>query len=423
MWKFNNDVSNPIHWENGSESKDCIGFIFPDILGSVGSISQLIAAEVTLPSMGELEIQNGGFIEISNGKKCARVKEIVPKHWLDPKNWESSDNVAVPDVERVPCTYDDVSFPSAVAVYYPELPVSVNSIEIRGVKLSNTQWQNFLQSDYGIEQFQMLTDSRITVAQKTCALKSGCRCHLKEEIMELVCEHVPKNESPLCFHPIRPVGFCTDICGGIILADVGPAFSLEVFKQRLPKNEYVDIYASKIASRGGQKVQIVFVEKTTYTERSQKEASKFHATLMQDLERYKLKGALLEISGISLPQGTVGAAVLQIVFGTLIGILAIFFTLYIIYVGPLKDYDFRSRLPIVELLFGKRKFSKFENEGVSMAASMVSLEKSFDNPMYGAIEPSTSNEAFTLMEERSQGKKDDLDVIEDVHDTDEDCDA
>ncbi|KAB0805038.1 hypothetical protein PPYR_02008 [Photinus pyralis] len=424
-WKFNNDILNPTHWENAAGSLDCNGFFFPEILGSIGSVTRLVASEVTLPLMGELEIQNGGYIELFDTKQCVRVKEIVPKHWLDPENWESGDNVAVPDVERVPCEHDDVVFQNTVAVYYPEVPVSVNSIELNSVKLSQTQWQNFLQTDYGIEEFQMLVESSINIEPKVCAAKNGCNCHPSAEIEEWICDHVPKKPSPGCFQPIRPVGFCQDICGGIVTVEVAPTFSLETFRQRLPRGDRVDIHASKIAIKGRQKVQVVFAEKYTYTERSQKQAEEFHATLMKDLDKYKLKDAVLVSSGYSLPEESKGTTAVVIVFGTLIGTVAVFFGLYVLYVGPLRDYDLRSRLSITQQLLGQKTpfFRKFDNEGVSIAASMVSLDKSFDNPMYGATEPSTSDaiiEYVTAMEERSQGKGYVANVIADVHDIDKD---
>ncbi|KAF5285129.1 hypothetical protein FQA39_LY16818 [Lamprigera yunnana] len=381
VWLFNNNVLDPSNWENGTEATNCRGFLFPEVLGSVGSVTQLQTSAMVLPIMGELEIQNGGYIEFSDRDFCVRVKQIKPRHWLDPANWGASNNSATPDAERVPCVYDDVIFPNNdFAVLYPELSVSVNSIQIRGTQLSHRQWDNFLQSDYGIEQFQKQEfTSNIVIVPKTCGDKSGCACHDDVQTEFWVCDHVSIVE-PKCFKPIQPIGFCNKICGAAVYLNATDSFFLESFRFALPKSDEVDVHASKVLLKQIPTVQVVFREKE-YKEYSTRLAKEFYETLPKD-------GAKIELSGMALPEGSRTTTAFSIIFGTLVGAFVVFLCIYVLYLGPLRD----SRIPLGRFVFRDERqyfFHKFDDKDVSRATSMVSLEKSFDNPMYGSV-PSTS---------------------------------
>ncbi|KAF5286963.1 hypothetical protein FQR65_LT12422 [Abscondita terminalis] len=387
LWKYDNDVTSPKNWE--SSGGNCSGFVFPETLESIGSVKQMKTSEILLPINGELEIQNGGFIEFSSDRRCegVRVGEISSRRWLDPRNWEFSENAARPDAEKVPCVNDDVVFASEdVAVTYPEVAVTVNSVQIKGVWVSDEQWQNFLGSDYGVDQFHTRERSgKVAIAKKEC--EGGCVCHENlGELLEWVCDGLPPR-SEECFGGIRLVGFCGEVCGGVVYLDAGRGFSMDALKRRLPKE--VDAYASKVMVGTKSSVQVVFMEKDGYTELSAEVARDFYKSVREDFSGFRVVGAWVLTSGVRLPNGSPSATAFAIVLGTFAAVVSIFGCVYLMYVGPLRDYDVVSRI------LGERSqyfFNKFDNRDIS--TSMISLEKSFANPMYEAQEavPSTSSE-------------------------------
>ncbi|KAK4878674.1 hypothetical protein RN001_011180 [Aquatica leii] len=386
IWKYDNDVTNPKNWAD-SLAGTCDGYIFPDVLGSIGSINQMKAAEILLPITGELEIQ--GHIEFSSLGKCVHVKELASRRWLDPRNWQYPENAARPDAEKVPCVNDDVIFPSEdVGVLYPEVPVSVKSVQIKDFRLTDFQWQNFLVSDYGVDQFQdQNAQGRVRIESNGCG---DCTCHNRlEETLPWICNDLPKSPAP-CFEPLKPVGFCNEICGGVVYLNITPRFSLELLQQRLPKD--VDVFASKILLEQKPLVQVIFAEKSQYTEKSAKVARDFYKTVSSDLSSFRVKSVSVKTSGISLPLGSAPNTVVGIILGTLLSVALVFVCLYVIYMGPLQHHNFTAKIPLPRYLFNEQRqyiFNKLDNKEMSRATSMVSLEKSFDNPMYGS-EPSTS---------------------------------
>lgn len=131
------------------------------------------------------------------------------------------ENVAIPDMERVPCIYDNVVFPkeSSFWVQYPEISLSVNSFKIEGQKLTNDMLQYFLLSEAGSRQFKNLDYQQrtdvITVKNIQCTDKSGCLCHENEKfILDAVCSNLKHICNVThCLNPIKPVGHCCEVCG------------------------------------------------------------------------------------------------------------------------------------------------------------------------------------------------------------------
>lgn len=51
----------------------------------------------------------------------------------------------------------------------------------------------------------------------------------------------------------------------------------------------------------------------------------------------------LYASGAAIVVGETGAAVVGMVFGTLLAVAVVFAAIYVCYIGPLKDYNFQKR--------------------------------------------------------------------------------
>lgn len=185
----------------------------------------------------------------------------------------------------------------------------------------------------------------------------------------------------ILFNYIKIKTLNKNILGAYILFKPLNGFSLE--KIRLMLNVYkVDTFASKILNNTNEVIQIVFTEKQ-FTGASLNDARTFYEILKQQqiiqLEFYS--------SGEFYEDGIISKMFLSMVFGTLVGVFLLFLFLYVFYeTDTIKQgkfnyiwakYDTRDESG---LIFG---------ENVSLTGSVASLEKSFDNPMYGQASTST----------------------------------
>lgn len=226
-------------------------------------------------------------------------KKIKLEPWLKPSNWElltkKPTNIAIPHSERVPCLSDNVIFPneSSYWIQYPEIPISVNQLSIEGEDFSDNRLQDFLLSEPGNRQFQNLDYqnrlSVINVNNFECQDPSGCFCHDDDFINIAVCKNLQQIcNIPHCLTPVKPIGHCCEFCGKLytkicylfielsrililgatIIVDFEQhSFNLNKFREML--NHYkiisdyqnVDLYASKVSTKFGSRIQIVFVEK------------------------------------------------------------------------------------------------------------------------------------------------------------------
>lgn len=227
-------------------------------------------------------------------------KKINLEPWLKPSNWKlltnKHVNFAIPHSEQVPCVYDNVIFPneSTYWVQYPEISISVNQLSIEGEDFSDNRLQDFLLSEPGNRQFQNLYYqerlSIINVKNLECQDPSGCSCHEDNFVDTAVCKNLQQVCSiPHCLKPVKPIGHCCEFCGKLYKSNqlfyfylfiqnliLGAtilvhfeqhSFNLNKFREIL--NNYkiifgyqnVDLHASKVWTKFGNRIQIVFVEK------------------------------------------------------------------------------------------------------------------------------------------------------------------
>lgn len=151
-------------------------------------------------------------------------------------------------------------------------------------------------------------------------------------------------------------GFC-EFPGGMIQFAVGSGFDIEKFRKDVPQYDSVDFYVSKVIG-GKHEIKILFAE-VNFTGKSLDAAKSFYSALASGiciffiqthrcninfvgkyLQKYKIKNPRLYLSG---PPKIDEDSAVAIVFGSLLGVLMVFATIFLVYVGPLKNYSLSSR--------------------------------------------------------------------------------
>lgn len=129
------------------------------------------------------------------------MKPVKRKRLLDANNWyfDGQDNKAIPDIERIPCLYDDVIFDNVVDLELPNINFKVNSVKML----------NKLSSFYN--------EFYLNPTPNQCTKKSGCLCREDYQIFGALCDNMQKKEVN-CFGAISAIGFCSDICGNVNIA-------------------------------------------------------------------------------------------------------------------------------------------------------------------------------------------------------------
>lgn len=228
VWK--KDQSEP--WgESDADKNDCSkskaifqkeveGFLYMD-----AQDHQL--QEVILPVDGALVLPTQSKVHFSDTKQCdtdgngANLLGKSKRLWFSSTSWQTegeSENVAKPDVFKIPCECDTVEFPSeniyAVDLQYVD-EIVVNQILIND-RTDNIE--KFLETPLGQKMF--LNSEAVQFSKGFCHPQKYCGCHNPDRFKkytDILCEDESKYcKEPHCFNPIKPEGHCCPICGAIM---------------------------------------------------------------------------------------------------------------------------------------------------------------------------------------------------------------
>ncbi|KAK9876229.1 hypothetical protein WA026_012529 [Henosepilachna vigintioctopunctata] len=414
IWKPNNNIFNKNNWVYPDQQDDCGKVEFGKINTAGIFIDKLTAKEFILPISGDIILLEGGYLELVNWdseKKtnCLTLKELNHKNYLNPDNWNSilSDNPAVPDIEKIPCSYDNVKFPNGIysAVNMGDIPRmrSISSLEFINESFDRPDLEAFKVSDIGHSVFYESID-RITITRRVCYDSTGCTCNRDNTVK------CPPKKQIECLTPVTPFGFCQKICGAFITFRSENGFSLKRIRAVLEDYADVKTHVSKIAD---DRIQVVFAE-PTYTGESVEYAKKFYEKLQQNSKTFKITNlGKLHISGVQTRGNFSIWIVLLMSLFFVFGLFAIIFYTYGYYELP---FGIRFSAPTsfpLSSTYRARFSSKEDESGLifdnqSLVGSVMNLNQSFDNPMYGQVStaPDINGDDRDIVKEAASGKKD-----------------
>ncbi|XP_018577131.1 protein amnionless [Anoplophora glabripennis] len=411
VWRHDDDISNPQHWVRGKPGQQCEGLDLREASHSFFVVDHLDVKQILLPTYVQIYLPENTRIYLheyfTEQMDCVRIKNDFDIHsWLDPSSWtlEGAEfNAAVPHLERIPCHHDDVVFPKAwkSSACYVEYflfedsdRLKIHSFKFGDRYLTNRGLREIDESSIPI--FSDMLDTYLDVDGKTCTDPTGCSCG--NSLQDGACLYVDEPQYYECLEPITPIGFCTRMCGASILikntnsSEFKANFEIERIRKAL--GDYSsDTHVSKVQDGPETAIQIIFTEKE-FSGSSLDDAKDFYSVLLTD-NSFGVVNAALISSGIKLAGGKMARTAVSIVFGCLCGVLLVFGVIFFVN-SPQFDrlnvsnrYHFTSR-PLSTLF---ARYDKMDDERLVLqkAESVVSLEKSFDNPMYGSSAPSTSS--------------------------------
>lgn len=412
IWKHDTVVSTKEN-QIQDDKNYCSGLIFPENLGAPAILDNLTVSDVVLPRYGKIYLQYNSRIILSDtSSSCIKVKTMEYRSWLNPKNWYFKElNNAVPHTNRVPCKDDDVvikKYP-AFAIMYPKIAVQIKKLTIENYTLEHDELQNLLDSTKGYFLFQNneLQPRREVISIKEdmdCYQKYGCNCQMEYKTLnEYVCNELKNDQTyrPIkkCYAPIQVIGHCEPFCGSVILMQINRQFNINLYKNLMASLPKMDTYIGRVESKNGkQYFQIVMTDSGEYTGDSNAIAEDFFKKYIEGKIEDGIKSAtFFKSENPYHPESQLNNGT-WIVFGTLLGCLFIFSTIFILNTNKAQEYkpliNFRnlkqrtkSTARTMREHIQPFRFARFENKedgGLSLAGSIVSLDKNFENPMYGA---------------------------------------
>ncbi|XP_066883810.1 protein amnionless isoform X6 [Kogia breviceps] len=252
-------------------------------------------SDMLLPLDGEFVLASGaGFSALDAGSHLdcstgdpALFRDPDRFRWHDPRLWRSGDaahGLFSVDAERVPCSHDDVVFPSD-ASFRVGLGPGAGMVRVRSVRaLGQTFTRDedlaaFLASRAGRLRFH--GPGALSVGPEACADQSGCVCG-HAEAQPWICAALlqplgGRCPQAACRDPLRPEGQCCDLCGAIVSLTHGPAFDLQRYRARLlhaflalPQYQGLQMAVSKVprqprlreasGAKADTEIQVVLVE-------------------------------------------------------------------------------------------------------------------------------------------------------------------
>lgn len=184
-------------------------------------IQEITASEIVFPD-------NGGFVigenmkiqmeEVNTNDKTCEIKVQQPKveSWFATKNWKTlfgpgdiEFNRATPDSEKVPCQKDSVVFPKSNYHVDMQFAKTIKVANLQVEEMPSEHTAHFFETELGQSRF--LNSETTMIEIDPCDRNSKCICELDElTCLNEVCE------APKCMSPIKPKGFCCQICGSVI---------------------------------------------------------------------------------------------------------------------------------------------------------------------------------------------------------------
>ncbi|XP_033106347.1 protein amnionless-like [Anneissia japonica] len=403
-WLKNLNFDNTENWDKNRVPCANDRIIIPNQSESVYVQTNTTLREMVLPVDGEVVLGQNIVINFAsdaavdlecNGEDLTYSRNKI-KNWFDPANWKDEDvNVNV-ETERVPCTIDQVVFPSK-SLFHVQLDqsLSIATMKIGTEAYTTKSLASFFDSPSGLKQFERINAASIELTQKTqCDDITGCVCgNDKSVIKDKICG-LYECPNIACQSPLRAVGGCCNLCGGMLTMNYYESkFNMELFKQDMydtyssaeyigtrdrkkrdtATNDGVDLYISKVT---GDKIQMVLTDKVPGTDNG-KNASDKARKIKDDLaknNRYGVYNIYLQATSAATgKQNQKGDMSAGAVTGVVIAVIIILVIVIIL------SYMFVKRRPLSRTWFKK---DEPLDASLEMAPGIAVVDLSFDNPMY-----------------------------------------
>ncbi|XP_076269525.1 amnion associated transmembrane protein [Rhynchophorus ferrugineus] len=423
VWVPNIDLTLPINHLN--DTHNCDGLVFSETNTADMFIKNLQVKRIVLPKYGTIHLMRDSVITLGvddNEMNCVHLKPINLIDWYTPEAWSNLDSPyssATPLSERLPCWYDDVEFPNGLnsSMDLPDVPydLRLNRMKFGSKLIVNEGLLGYLYFPLGYKSvyFTFLDG-------KGCIDQTGCVCH-----SDTVCDIIKYNEDlPIqCTDPIKPISNCDQpMCGSIIkIKSYQPGFAIKKIRDALKKYKS-DTFVSKTEENREVIIQIIMSEEN-FQGQSLADGKMFYDILTNDPSFFVDQ---VEISMSGGPTAMLTAEIsnsLSIVFGSLLVALTLIGLLFLISTKKFDKFNFRiTNVPTrPAFMFARYEHMPDRGDGDSIAGSIISLNRSFDNPMYEDPAPirSISNETITTKiedidegEELTEEKQTKLDPVE-----------
>lgn len=149
------------------------------------------------------------------------VHSIKPQKWASPNNWDSdtNGNPAKPDIEKIPCDSDEIVFGNNLARVDMDgiFQLQTKRVRIGDKWLQPRDFGSLCKTVPGQKMFENCESVEISLTVGDPLIKA---CQSNTNFYQsLVCEN---HECPpaKCMDPIRPLGFCCDICGASVQVEI-----------------------------------------------------------------------------------------------------------------------------------------------------------------------------------------------------------
>lgn len=247
----------------------------------------LINKALELPTEGVILLAENSVIAFNNkprNSECNQAQNLMLnrnsiKPWFSVDNWaiissnnEQIFNKATPDIEKIPCSGDQVEFTDVINV---DLQFAYK-IEVQNLKFNTREEDNvndFLRTQTGQMMFLNGEDTLFTTL--SCDSDKNCPCPTDTPLCMNMVNNCPASR---CTDPIQPSGFCCKICGAFIHFKVGSKRldlkgTANKIKQVLKSSsqnlaeDSVEYYVSLVDE---ESAQVIIVDKEDYGENSPK---------------------------------------------------------------------------------------------------------------------------------------------------------
>lgn len=408
-WLHNTDLNNPYNWDRGSLPCGNDRMILPDDSPVVIMQLNTTIQELVLPKNTELMFGSYSTLAFTNQQDdsadCLDSGNDItfnathPVEWLDPNNWCPTDKdngpcktMALLDTERIPCSTNDVIFPAGSSYYVDlgsNLSLQVRTLRLAGQSFSTSTFRDFLSTESGKNIFPETSSrmrSSITINKRKCDDQTGCACGNDQDIniLTAVCQiQNLRCSQPVCAYPIRPVGHCCGVCGGIINITYGTGFNFNDMKSNLQRIilDGKDVYKKVqyiVSKQFNGRVQIVLSDNED-GKQSSKAAEEMTEQLNNDISnggfKYRIIKASLQTSLAVSPSPSISDAhtgqdssvswksITGITIGVIVAIVLLICIAYMVFRCKTSGEDF---LGFGTSVFNRfRQFNRFNRFSVS----------------------------------------------------------
>lgn len=249
--------------------------------------------EIIFASSGFYYFQDKGQLIIGdttnvNTEECANafgdevtVHSVKSQSWMAYNNWysESNTNPAKPDVEKIPCDSDEVIF-NATSVTRVDMDslfvLQLKRVSIGDKWLQPEEFGAFCTTVLGQKMFENCANVNFEPPKASASNSPVSSCHLMWDYYEsAVCSNAPKCSPAKCIDPIRPHGFCCDICGASLRVVIPPKQNLvltdlnTMLSRKLSSQPNIAFYSS-IYDQDGKILQVNIVDRNGDEKNTQK---------------------------------------------------------------------------------------------------------------------------------------------------------